>query len=187
MTTGRTIRVVLPAVLAAIVTAGCSATAQEPEGLEVTFTATPGPVTAEPSEAPGEETADVAEIESAFAAYWDAVIESENGPISDPDLFAGVAVGAAVETQLTNVNSLINDGIRRIGAPILSDPIIHLDGDTARVEVCVDSSTWGAAVGDHTAPPQPPDPKPRVVDMERIDDRWLVTDQINPDEATITC
>lgn len=169
-----------------VVFSACSATTEEPDGLAASPPETRSPAT-DAAAASDSEAADLAEIETVFAAYWDAVIESENGPVSDPAIFDGIATGGAVEMQLTNVNNLINDGIRRIGAPALSEPVIHLAGDTARVEVCVDISDWGAAVGDHTAPPQPSDPSPRVVDMERIEGAWLVTDQIDPSEATITC
>ncbi|PSK99776.1 hypothetical protein CLV30_11779 [Haloactinopolyspora alba] len=166
--------------------ASCSDdTKNEPAGsiIEPTASSLSTPNATGPSEA-----ADIAAVRQVHAEYWDAVITSENRPTTaDRSLFDGIATGAAVETQLADVGSLKEDGIRRLGAPTLGEPAITVDGDSATVEVCVDSSTWGAAVGDTTAPPQTPHPRPSVVALERTDETWLVTEQIPSDEATITC
>lgn len=176
---GRTGLLVVSACLIATVVAGCGDDT-EPSAEPTTLAPTPTVTDSADTEA-------VAEVKAAYEAYWDVVIASENDPVEDRSIFEGVATGLAVETQMARIRSLIEDGIHMIGEPEIGEPEISVDGDEAHVEACVDTSTWGAAVGDVTAPPNAAAPRPTVVTMTRADDTWLVSEQLPAEGATITC
>lgn len=114
---------------------------------------------------------DEALVRNAFHAYWDAVVAVErDGP--DPTAFDGVATGVVVEQELRAAQNLADVGVSREGAPAFSDVQVQVEGDSAVVLACVDSSGWLVPGTDTTGLTLV---NPGGVALERQDGRWLVT------------
>ena len=133
---------------------------------------------------------DVAAAEAITAIYhqwWDAVIQAENEGLIDAGPFEGLATNVVIDRQLLSVRTNAKDGILRVGEPTVSEPVVTVDGDTARAEGCVDESTWGAEKDGEPLPSDTRGPTPRVFDFVRQDGTWIVSERMPQEEATITC
>ncbi|PZF82310.1 hypothetical protein C1I92_17495 [Jiangella anatolica] len=164
---------------------GCSGD-DEPAGLATT----PPPATTATTATttpPSADEQDAAAIRDVYAAYWDALIDSENGPDPDPALFDGIATGDVVEAQLARVTNMIDEQQRRIGEPEIGEVQVSVDGDDASAEACVDQRPWGVVVQEQTQPPLEIVTGPIGVRLQREGDGWLIVARIPVAEATISC
>ncbi|HEY9408554.1 MAG TPA: hypothetical protein VIP77_03145 [Jiangellaceae bacterium] len=169
----------------AFVLTGCSGGSDDPDP---TTSTTPDD-TSSATPAPSDDPAAIAAIQAQYAAYWAAVVASENGPDPDPKLFEGVADGPLVEEQIGRAAGMADDGIHRVGEPTIAAAEVNVKGRAARAEACVDQTDWGLVHGDD---PIPVDgaalgPRPYPVDLRRVGDVWLVVKIVPEAEATITC
>ncbi len=161
---------------------GCSG-GDEPAGLETT----PPPATTATTTPPSTDEQDTAAIRDVYTGYWDALVDSENGPDADPALFDGVATGAVVEEQMARVANMVDEQQRRIGEPEIGEVQVSVDGDDATAEACVDQRPWGVVVQEQTQPPLEVAPGPVGVRLQREGDGWLIVARIPVAEATISC
>ena len=157
---------------------GCTSAAEEPPGL----TASPT-VSATPTPEPTEDTAVVeAAILDVYYRYWDAVVAAQAGNL-DPSLFEGAAVGIIVEEAFQTARQYQESGFVREGEPQFSDVTVTVDGETAVVWACLDSSGW-------LVPGTPTEGidlvNPGGLTLEQVDGAWLVTDAVAPPEE-FTC
>ncbi len=135
--------------------------------------------------------APVVEVENLYRAYWDAVVQLENGTELDRSLFDGIGTTGLVEAEVGRVSSFKDNGIHREGEPVIEDVTVTVDGDIARVEACKSEADWqviedGEVVPD-AVPPNLRRPHPFVVTAERISGEWLITATLPTEAATITC
>lgn len=176
-------RVVVSALAAAGVVfacAACSGESNEPTGLETS--STPAETT-DPT--PTDDPA-VAEVEAAYAQYWDVLVASENNLDETYEPLASVMTDELAQRQVADIRGLVADGVTRDGAPDTGTPAVSVDGDTARVESCVDETPWNVYYNEQPVP-QETGVRVRVIDFERIDGEWIVVDLVDQSEATITC
>ncbi|TDD71962.1 hypothetical protein E1262_04335 [Jiangella aurantiaca] len=181
MTPARVVVSTLAAAGLVLAAAACSGESEEPTGLE-TSAATAAPTTTEDPDA-----AAVAEIEAQYQRYWDIVIASENELDESYEELKTVATELIAQTQVADVRGLVDTGVTRDGAPVLGPPQVTVDGDTARVESCVDEDGWNVYQNGEPLERELLGPRPRVFDLERVDGQWLVSERVDQSEATITC
>ncbi|PSK98280.1 hypothetical protein CLV30_12066 [Haloactinopolyspora alba] len=172
------------AAAAALALAGCG----DGEPSDASTTAKSGAPTATGGSTPAEdpEAAAVAEVEAAYQRYWDVVVAAENSGEDSYEHLKTVANELIVQEQVAEIRSMREDHITRDGAPQIGTPQVTVDGETARVESCVDEHTWNVYYKGELAD-QESDPQARVFDFKRDDDRWIVVDLVAKAEATITC
>lgn len=175
----------VPVLVVLLAAAGCSAGEPTPEPTPVpTVTQTDGP-SVEPT---ATEAPDVAAIEDVFGRYVDAIVTMENGPTVDPALLYDVAAEQVTTDEIQRVLRYQEMGIRRVGAPEVGEPVVTVDGDTARLEVCFDEDDWTAeSEAGQAIVEEPFGPLPRVFELTRGDGGWLVSAVVVDDPATITC
>ncbi|MBB0230957.1 hypothetical protein [Streptomyces calidiresistens] len=186
----RVLAVLLTAV--ACLTAGCSSSGEEQEGAGEIMGAETAPPESPTGAAEGEETgteeADVAALEQLYRDYWKALIALENGDALDPGLFEGIATPGVTEEQISRVQPMKDDGIRREGEPAVDDPVVELiSDDSARIESCVDPENWTAVRNGENLPIQSAGKSPRVVLAERTSGTWLISEERPSEEAVLTC
>lgn len=176
-------RLLGPVIVVLAVTAllvGCAEEATPEQGSGVPPASSPTP-----SEAPED---DVAAITDAFERYLDAVVAMENGPSPDPALLFGIATDDVAGEHVRRAAEYQSNGIRRVGEPAVGTPDVSVDGEEARLEVCIDEDGWTAEVADGTPVTASPEgPTPRVYGFAQVDGAWLVSALVPQVEATITC
>lgn len=183
----RPARVVVSALATAgvvLAAAACSGESDEPTGLETS--AAPSE-TAAPTTTEDPDAAAVAAIEAQYQRYWDVVIASENELDESYEELKTVATELIAQTQVADVRGLVDTGVTRDGAPVIGPPQVTVDGDTARVESCVDEDEWNVYQNGEPLEHDLLGPQPRVFDFERVDGQWLVSERVDQSEATITC
>ncbi|TDE12603.1 hypothetical protein [Jiangella asiatica] len=131
-----------------------------------------------------------AEIESVFQDYWNAVIQAQSGQSDDPaSLFDGIATDATTEDNVGIAQRYAQEGITRVGEPVISDVTVNVVSDSGVVSACVDESDWVAQLPDGSTLPPPEEqlaPHPVVFEVVGSDGSWLIGDPIEPG-GTITC
>lgn len=169
--------------------AGCSdpAPVQESPSPEEMFPAPSGEPEPPPEPTPTEDP-DVAAIEDVFARYIDAIVTMQNEQKPDAALLYGVAGEEVVIDEMQKVLRYVDMGLRRVGAPEVGEPQVTVDGDTARLEVCINEDTWTAEVDSGAEiVGDPLGSRPRVYALTQSDDGWMVTALLPQDSAVIVC
>lgn len=172
------------ALVGTLAMSGCG-NGDEPE-VESTLPASE-PTTTTTTVAPDPDLAAAETITAVYHQWWEAVIQAENEGLIDAGPFEGLATNVVIDRQLLSVRTNAKDGILRVGEPTVSEPVVTVNGDAARVEGCVDESTWGAEKDGEPLPSDTRGPTPRVFDFVRQDDTWIVSERLPQEEATITC
>ncbi len=153
-----------------LIVSGCSSPGEEPPGL----TATPTP-SVTPATVDDDDTEAEAAVLDVYDRFWAANVEAERGN-PDPALYVGIADGPAVEVELAIARQYQESGIAKEGEPVISEPVVEIDGDEARVAACVDHTGW--------VPAGAPAPVPGVVATEvivnRVGDDWVVSEYVEP-------
>lgn len=170
---------VILTLFAALAIAGCSD--DDPEPAE---TLTPAPTLTPTPDATAEA---IAQITDVYDQWWDATIAATNAGSLDPAPFEGIASDIAINEQLLVVRQLNDGGITRSGEPEVAEPQITVDGETARVEGCVDESGWAVTVDGEEMPADDRGATPRVFDYANQNGTWVVAALVAQQEATITC
>lgn len=131
-----------------------------------------------------------AQIEELFRDYWDAVIQAQSGQSDDPAaLFEGIATEETVEYNVGIVRQYGQEGLIRVGEPVLGDVSVQVVSDSGVVSACLDESEWLAQLADGTTLPPPEEqlePHPVVFEVVRSDGSWLIDEPIEPG-GTVTC
>ncbi|MDT0166768.1 hypothetical protein Q9R32_14535 [Actinotalea sp. AC32] len=172
-----------PAVLA-VALAGCST--EDPEPTPTSPVAEPEPSPA-PSVSPSADPAVVAEVLEVHSAFWDAVIASENGPDPDAAPFFAIASEEVTGQQVGRIAQYLEIGMKRSGAPELGEPVVTVDGTTARVEQCVNQDPWVAIGPDGTEVAADDGVLPQGWELTETDGSWKVTRLFGAQEAEIQC
>ncbi|MBB5788170.1 hypothetical protein [Jiangella mangrovi] len=182
-------RASLPFLAAAVLLlAACNGGGDEPEGLETTTA--PGTETAEPTPTEDPDAEAVAAIETQYQAYWDTVVAMENAQDEAASYAAlkQVATEVIAQTQIANLRGLVDANVTRDGAPVVGPPQVTVDGDTARLESCVDEDPWNVYYnGELVEDRELGGSQPRVYDLELVEGQWLINELVDQTEATITC
>lgn len=176
-------RACLPAVLAAAVVLSLTACGDDEPVADSIPTTDP---TSEPTPTEDSTAAAVAEVEAAYQEYWDVVVAAHNSGEDSYAELKTVTNEEVAQLHVAQIRGMREDHITRDGAPDIGTPQVSVDGDTARVQSCVDEHSWNVYYKEELAE-QESDPQPRVFDFERVDDHWVVVDRVNKDEATIEC
>jgi hypothetical protein len=140
-----------------------------------------------------DEAADIAALENLYERYWDAMVELENSKGElDPSLLDGIATDDVVESQLSRMSTYKDQGIRRQGEPEFDNVTVEADGETARIQACIDEGNWPflAPNGEELDDPALGDldvPQPNIVTAERSSDGWLISGNLAMEEATVSC
>ncbi|MEO3750851.1 hypothetical protein [Streptomyces sp. B6B3] len=186
----RRIQTGLVAGLALLALTGTVSGCSSDDGDEPIEGAETGPGSSEESENDDESAAE-AEVADLYLAYWDAVIELENGDELDRSLFDGLATTGVVESEVGRVSAFKDNGVHREGEPTIENVTVTIDGDTARIEACKNEADWRVVDGNGEVPDAVPEnlqrPHPNVVTAERTDGEWLITATLPTEGATITC
>lgn len=149
------------------------------------------PASAEPTATATQDAASQVEEEIAaiFGRFWDAVIQAQSGQSEDPAaLFEGITTEATLQYNVGVAQRYEEQGIIRVGEPVISEVTVQVVSDSGVVSACVDESNWLAQVDGETLPPQEEQLKPHPVVYEVVnsDGGWLIGDPIEPG-GTITC
>lgn len=168
--------IICAAIVPLALAASCSS--DEPDIIEPVGTSAPS------TSAEDQAKADIAAV---YDDYWAAVIASENGPTADRALFEGIAIDVALEAQIRRVERMIDNGVKRSGEPEIGKPHITVNGDTARVEACVNQDSWSSTVEGSTPEAQSSGPRPMLVDLRMVEGNWYVSAAVPQKEATLTC
>ncbi|WP_157987647.1 hypothetical protein [Jiangella endophytica] len=183
----RTTSPILPRSLAAVAAvaalAACSSSGEEPAGLDDTPTAAP---TADPSGDPSAGADAEAAALDAYERYWDARIQSVNGPDTSPEAFAGVATESTIALHLQTARTYEQEGIVFTGEPRVYDTTVSIDGERGTVTSCVDDSAWVATQNGEPLPANPDKPAIYPVGFQvlLLDGSWLIGDPIEAEGIT---
>ena len=101
-----------------------------------------GPVTATPTESPTAAPEEQA-VFDAYNAFYDAMVKAEADPQQSQVYLEPVATGAQFETTNGAIKARLLDGIEAYGAARLSPKVDSIEGDTAVVHDCQDTSGVG--------------------------------------------
>ncbi|KGM11646.1 hypothetical protein N868_08275 [Cellulomonas carbonis T26] len=172
-----------PAVLVGVL-AGCSTEVPEPAPTTPAVEAEPSPT---PSPTPTADPAVVADVLEVHSAFWDAVIASENGPDPDAAPFFAIASEEVTGQQVGRVAQYLDIGMKRSGAPELGEPVVTVDGTTARVEQCVNQDPWVAIGPDGTEVAADDGVLPQGWELTEADGSWKVTRLFGAQETEIQC
>jgi hypothetical protein len=139
----------------------------------------------------GSEDPAVAALKDLYDAYWDTVIELENGGRLDVAVFDGIATPGVAEDEVGRLHPFRDDNIHREGEPTIDNVTVTIDDDTARIQSCKSEAGWNFFRNDDELTGIIPDearrPHPFVVSAERTSGEWLINGTLRPQEATITC
>ncbi|WP_165988049.1 hypothetical protein [Streptomyces sp. YIM 98790] len=178
---------------AALRAEGCSSAGDEESGDDEIAGAEPASpaendATGGDQEGEGTAEADTAALEQLYQDYWAALIALENGEDLDPALFEGIATPGVTEEQISRVQPMKDDGIRRVGEPVIDEITVELAPDgSARIQSCAGPEGWTAVRNGEEVPIQSAGRSPRVVLAERASGTWLISEERPSEEATITC
>ncbi|UED85583.1 hypothetical protein [Streptomyces profundus] len=172
----------------ALTAAGCSSDDGSDEPIEGVDS---GSADAGPDDADGPGAEDTAALTELYERYWAALVTLENEGELDPALFDGITTPGLAEQELLRVSGLIENGLTREGEPLISDVTVSVDGDTARVESCMNQADWPLVSEGEVVPGLLPEeltaPHPQVVTAERASGAWLIDATLLTEEATISC
>lgn len=139
----------------------------------------------------GGEAADVRILKDLYRAYWDTLVDLENGAELDVAAFDGIATPGVAEDELGRLRAFREDNIRRQGEPAIDNVNVSIDGDTAHIESCKSEADWQFVVNGEVAEEMMREeaarPHPYVVSADRSSGEWLINATLRVEEATITC
>lgn len=132
-----------------------------------------------------------ADVRALYHAYFDAVIAAEAAINPDAEQFGEVMTPEAAQVEADFIENMIDNDMFRDGEPLVDEDVqVDLDGESDTAQACVDHQGWllGNTQGIAVEQPFPPGPRPFVVRVELQDDgRWLVSETLYDQDATITC
>lgn len=130
------------------------------------------------------------EIRTVFDRFIDAVVEAQSGRSDDPAaLFDGLATDETIEFNAGIASRYADQGIVRVGAPVISDVNVQVVDRSGVVSACMDESAWSPQLATGEAIPPAEEqltPHPVVYEVVDSDGSWLIGEAIEPG-GTITC
>ncbi|TDC48304.1 hypothetical protein E1212_21570 [Jiangella ureilytica] len=150
------------------------------------------PAAPEPTATVTENPASQAEeaIRTVFEQFMDAVVEAQSGRSDDPAaLFEGLATEATIEFNAGIATRYADQGIVRVGEPVITDVNVQVVSSSGVVSACMDESAWSPELVTGEAIPPAEEqltPHPIVYEVVNADGSWLIGDAIEPG-GTITC
>ncbi|WP_203453479.1 hypothetical protein [Jiangella aurantiaca] len=125
-----------------------------------------------------------------FEQFIDAVVEAQSGRSDDPaTLFEGLATDETIEFNAGIASRYADQGIVRVGEPVISDVNVQVVDRSGVVSACMDESEWAPQLASGEAIPPAEEqltPHPVVYEVVESDGAWLIGDPIEPG-GTITC
>ncbi len=182
--------------------AGCAKNGGSDEGLNLSTPPSAAPTTVSAT-ASADPTGDVPSVEptspaetatpeaavlDAYRAFYAAVDEAQADPPNSQDYLAPVATGVQFETTNGAIKAAFVAGEEDVGSPVLNPVVDSIDGDTAVVHDCQDTSAVQSrdrATGEVLTIGSSPDSATTI--LTRIDGVWLVSATDFPDDDTIYC
>jgi hypothetical protein len=174
-----TLRLAVVLIMPLVLSVGCDSAGDEPLGLAASPTHAP---TADPTA-----DDDVVMLEALYGSYWEAFVDLSNDPRIEPEVFEGITTREFAQDEMSYIRAqLIDNDLRRVGEPELSNITVVVTGDEARIEACLDETEWTVLQGDED----------REFDLgisasvrsaERGPDGWLISGIVSSDDARITC
>jgi hypothetical protein len=176
-------------VASAVILVACDAAGEEPTGLNTSPPATTE--TTSPAETPTNDSGDdVATLEALNEQYWDVFTNLQNNPRIDAEAYDGIAGGLVVERDLGYIRAqLVDNELHREGAPEISNVAVTVDGDAARIEMCVDETEWPVFKDDEELDFNL-GISATAVTAERTSEQWLISEILLSEEdedMEITC
>lgn len=130
------------------------------------------------------------EIAAVFEQFIAAVVEAQSGEADDPAaLFEGLATDETIEFNAGIASRYADQGIVRVGEPVISDVNVQVVDQSGVVSACMDESGWTPQLtSGETIPPAEEQltPHPVVYEVVESEGSWLIGDPIEPG-GTITC
>lgn len=190
-------RLVGAMVLAAV--AGCSS--EEPAGLtlqsvapEGAVAATASPSTPLASEAPTSAAASPAGTDEeqavldAYIAFYEALARANADPARSQDYLAPVATGVQFDQANGSIKSDYLDGEATVGSPVLNPMVASIEGDTATVRDCQDTTgVQGIDVETQQVLVIGQYPDSVETTLVREDGVWKVSGTVYPDNPAVFC
>lgn len=150
------------------------------------------PASPEPTVAVTEDASAQAEeqIRTVFDQFIAAVVEAQSGEADDLEgLFAGLATEETTELNVGIASRYADQGIVRVGEPVISDVNVQVVDRSGVVSACMDESEWAPQLttGEEIPPAEEQStPHPVVYEVVESDGAWLIGEPIEPG-GTITC
>lgn len=125
---------------------------------------------------------------AAYRAFYAAVDEAQADPPNSQDYLAPVATGVQFETTNGAIQAAFVAGEEDVGSPVLRPVVDSIDGDTAVVHDCQDTSAVQSrdrATGEVLTIGSNPDSATTI--LTRIDGVWLVSATDFPADDAAYC
>ncbi|WP_157574547.1 hypothetical protein [Jiangella muralis] len=130
------------------------------------------------------------QIRTVFERFIGAVVEAQSGAADDPAaLFEGLATDETVEFNAGIASRYADQGIVRVGEPVISDVNVQVVDRSGVVSACMDESAWTPQLTSGEAIPPAEEqltPHPVVYEVVEAGGSWLIGEAIEPG-GTITC
>ncbi|WP_116947886.1 hypothetical protein [Jiangella endophytica] len=130
------------------------------------------------------------QIRTVFDDFIVAVVEAQSGRADDlAGLFEGLATDETTELNVGIASRYADQGIVRVGEPVISDVNVQVVDRSGVVSACMDESGWAPQLTTgETIPPaeELSTPHPVVYEVVESGGSWLIGDPIEPG-GTITC
>lgn len=131
-----------------------------------------------------------AQIRTLFDDFIAAVVEAQSGRADDlAALFEGLATDETTELNVGIAARYADQGIVRVGEPVISDVNVQVVDRSGVVSACMDESAWEPQLTTGEAIPPAEElstPHPVVYEVVESGGSWLIGDPIEPG-GTITC
>lgn len=136
-----------------------------------------------------EKGGDVAALEQVFRAYWGALTALASGDAPENRaLLDGIATEKVTEETVVILANDRVQGYRYRGNREVMKVTVRLEGDTARLEGCLDVDGWVLYQdGEEVLDPGPGATDPVVLNAERFPDGWLISEHPEESDAELAC
>ncbi len=131
---------------------------------------------------PAEEQA----VLAAYQAFYAAIVQAEADPVQSQVYLEPVATGLQFETTNGAVKARLLDGEERFGTPVLNPVVQSIEGETAKVQDCQDTSGVGRRkIGSVEPISVGRNPSSAETTLELVEGIWKVaaTEFVEPPEA----
>lgn len=130
------------------------------------------------------------QIRTTFEQFIAAVVEAQSGTADDLEaLFEGLATDETTELNVGIASRYADQGIVRVGEPVISDVNVQVVDRSGVVSACMDESAWAPRLASGATIPPAEElaaPHPVVYEVVESEGGWLIGDPIEPG-GTITC
>ena len=117
---------------------------------------------------------------------WKARTESQNNGNTSSEQFEGLLSLPVTEAELGMLQSYKKDKFLRSGAPAITAIETSVSGDSGEILLCVNEDRWTVEVDGKPAEVAKYGSRPWAATAERIADRWIITEIVEPVAAAKT-